>query len=161
MDEITREGQILREGEILTTADIARTGAAPIERRDFERDRETLVSPPAAGRAAPGAPTGAATATAPAQEEANAPLFSQQESDQLHARWTEIQVGFVDEPRHSVEAADKLVAETMQRLGEVFSRGREGLEKQWARGESTSTEDSLRVALRHYRSFFWQRLLAV
>jgi len=64
----------------------------------------------------------------------------------------------VDEPRRSVEDADTLVAELMQRLAESFSNERRRLEGQWDRQESVSTED-LRLAMRRYRSFF-ERLLS-
>ena len=86
------------------------------------------------------------------------PLFAGDEGDGLRARWQEIQVKFVDEPRESVKDADELVAELMQRLAETFSSERSNLEKQWDRGDDASTED-LRVALQRYRSFF-DRLLS-
>jgi hypothetical protein len=73
-------------------------------------------------------------------------------------RWQAIQASFVDEPRQSVEQADALVADLMQRLAAGFSSERERLEGQWDRGDDVSTED-LRVALTRYRSFF-DRLLA-
>jgi hypothetical protein len=69
-----------------------------------------------------------------------------------------VQTAFVDEPRHAVEEADKLVATVMQRLADGFAGERANLEKQWDRGDNVSTED-LRVALQRYRSFF-DRLLA-
>ena len=75
------------------------------------------------------------------------------------SRWTEVQTGFVDDPRQSVERADGLVAEVMKRLAEVFADERSRLEEQWARGEEADTE-GLRMALRRYRSFF-DRLLSV
>jgi hypothetical protein len=68
-----------------------------------------------------------------------------------------VQTGFVDEPRQTVEEADKLVAAVMQRLADGFTKERSGLEKQWDNGDKASTED-LRVALQRYRSFF-DRLL--
>jgi len=98
------------------------------------------------------------TATAPAREEV-IPLFAPDESQNLRARWDAIQVGFVDEPRRSVEEADHLVAETMKRLAESFFNERQDLEHEWDRGGNVSTED-LRIALRRYRSFFG-RLLAI
>ena len=93
------------------------------------------------------------------EEEKNAPLFSEQESKNLYAKWDALQVGFIDEPRRAVEQADNLVATAMKRTAEVFAEERARLERQWDRGDSVSTED-LRVALRRYRSFF-QRLLSV
>jgi DNA-binding ferritin-like protein len=74
-------------------------------------------------------------------------------------RWQEIQASFVDKPRDSVEHADTLVAELMQRLATSFSQARERLEQQWDNGDDVSTED-LRLALTRYRSFF-DRLLSV
>jgi hypothetical protein len=68
------------------------------------------------------------------------------------AQWSKIQTGFVDEPRRTVEDADKLVASVMQRLADGFANERSGLEKQWDRGNDVFTED-LRVALQRYRSF--------
>jgi hypothetical protein len=76
----------------------------------------------------------------------------------FQGRWENLQTGFVDEPRLTVEQADQLVAEVMQRLAEGFAAERERLEQQWGRGEDISTED-LRVTLQRYRAFF-QRLLS-
>jgi hypothetical protein len=85
------------------------------------------------------------------------PLFSESEMGDFRSQWSELQTGFVDEPRRTVEGADKLVASVMQRLAEGFANERSGLEKQWGRGDNVSTED-LRIALQRYRSFF-DRLL--
>ena len=87
------------------------------------------------------------------------PLFVNDDADAYRARWSGIQAGFVDEPRHAVEEADALVAETMRRLAEVFADERRSLEAQWERTDRVSTED-LRQAMRRYRSFF-ERLLSV
>ena len=77
---------------------------------------------------------------------------SESEMGNFRSQWSSIQTGFVDEPRRTVEDADKLVASVMQRLAEGFANERSGLEKQWDRGDNVSTED-LRVALQRYRSF--------
>jgi hypothetical protein len=95
------------------------------------------------------------TETAGADDDA-APLLDG--ADEFQARWEEIQVRFVDEPRGAVEDADALVATVMQRLADGFASERERLEAQWGRGEDISTED-LRVSLQRYRSFF-RRLLS-
>jgi len=87
------------------------------------------------------------------------PLFDPKEVDDLRGEWTSIQGGFVDEPRRAVEDADRLVAQAMKRLAEMFADERSGLEAQWDRGDQVSTED-LRVAMQRYRSFF-DRLLSV
>lgn len=86
------------------------------------------------------------------------PLFPDEQTEAFQNRWVDIQARFVDEPRESVQAADSLVAELMSQLADGFSRVRSGLEGQWDRGDSVSTED-LRVALQRYRAFF-ERLLA-
>jgi len=88
-----------------------------------------------------------------------ATLFPENEAKDFRTRWTDIQTGFVDEPRRSVEQADALVAEVIKRLAATFAEERSKLEGQWGRGDDVSTED-LRVALRRYRSFF-DRLLNV
>ena len=85
------------------------------------------------------------------------PLFSESEMGDFRSQWSKVQTGFVDEPRRTVEDADKLVATVMQKLAEGFANERSGLEKQWDRGDNVSTE-GLRVALQRYRSFF-DRLL--
>jgi hypothetical protein len=81
------------------------------------------------------------------------PLFSEMEMGDFRSQWSKVQTGFVDEPRRTVEDADKLVAAVMQRLAEGFASERSGLEKQWDSGDNVSTED-LRLALQRYRSFF-------
>jgi hypothetical protein len=85
------------------------------------------------------------------------PLFSESETEDFRSQWGHIQTGFVDEPRRTVEDADKLVAAVMQRLAEGVANERSGLEKQWDSGDHVSTED-LRVAFQRYRSVF-DRLL--
>ena len=105
------------------------------------------------GIALSGAASGVAT------EELATPLFTHHEAQEFLDRWATIQGTFVDDPRHTVEAADGLVEVTMKRLAEVFAEERAKLERQWESDKTVSTED-LRLALRRYRSFFG-RLLAV
>lgn len=87
------------------------------------------------------------------------PLLAQDVVREFQNRWTDIQAGFVDEPRRAVEQADGLVAEAIKRLAESFANERAQLEHQWDRGGDVSTED-LRQALQRYRSFF-SRLLSI
>ena len=86
------------------------------------------------------------------------PLFDEDERSDLQTRWQSLQTRFVDDPRTTVEEADQLVADLMQRLAESFADERKSLEAQWSRGDDVSTED-LRVSLQRYRSFF-ERLLS-
>lgn len=129
-----------REG--LSTADLS--GAASAERASSE-DPSNDEGERLAGAESP-------------DDEHPEPLLDDEETESFQARWREIQVTFVDEPRDSVKDADGLVAELMQRLAGSFSEERNRLEGEWERGSEVSTED-LRVALKHYRSFF-NRLLS-
>jgi hypothetical protein len=88
-----------------------------------------------------------------------APLFEDREAQELRSRWESAQASFVDKPRRSVEEADGLVKDVLERLEERFSREHERLEEEWSSGDQATTED-LRVALQHYRSFF-ERLLTI
>jgi hypothetical protein len=137
--------------EPLTTSDIAAASRNARDDREGRDARDEDERPgdaerpdaPAEGR--PGGPE-------------NTPLFAGREAERFRAEWDAIQIAFVDEPRRSVERADELVAQTIQRLAEIFSEERTRLEAPWSRGEQVSTE-KLRIALQRYRSFF-SRLLA-
>jgi hypothetical protein len=94
------------------------------------------------------------------EDEPSAPLFAADEGQRFRSQWAEIQTGFVDEPRKSVEEADHLVAAAIQRLAKIFADERAKLEHEWSRGEDKVSTEDLRVALRRYRSFF-DRLLSV
>jgi hypothetical protein len=97
--------------------------------------------------------------SAKAEDARPMPLLASAESENMRTRWSSIQTGFVDDPRHAVEMADSLVAEMMQRLAQLFANQRGQLESQWSTGQDVSTEE-LRLALRQYRSFF-DRLLTI
>jgi hypothetical protein len=145
-----RDGDTRSMGDPRTMSDTATTSRDA----DFADPRENPV-PATSHRtsqlANPAATDGAATSATP--------LFPTGDAEGFRSRWTEVQVGFVDEPRTAVEQADSLVAEMMKRLAQVFADERGKLEEQWSRGDDISTED-LRVALQRYRSFF-DRLLQV
>ena len=126
--------------ERLSTADLARAGTST------QQQSEARLLKPAGAAQQQGA-------------ERAAPLFAPEVLGDLRTRWTDIQTGFVDEPRVAVEHADELVATTIKRLAESFADERQRLESEWARTGDVSTED-LRLALQRYRSFF-DRLLNV
>ena len=69
------------------------------------------------------------------------PLFSESEMGDFRSQWSKVQTGFVDEPRRTVEDADKLVAAVMQRLAEGFANERSG----------TNTLSTTRLALRYFK----------
>ena len=117
---------------------------------------ETVWPASTEGAAVPG------TASRPApmaEAEGGEPLFPSNEAEQMRSRWTDIQAGFVDEPRKAVEDADGLVAAAIKRMAETFAEERSRMEAQWDRGDEVSTED-LRVALQKYRTFFGRLLKA-
>jgi hypothetical protein len=149
----------------LSTADLAGRTAPrdpQLDNRDFDRREEQFETDGAAVPASTQRPSTLPNpaATDGAQMDSGAtPLFPTGEAEGFRSRWTEVQTGFVDEPRSAVEQADGLVAEMMKRLAQVFADERSKLEEQWSRGDDISTED-LRQALRRYRSFF-DRLLSV
>ncbi|MEU7135031.1 hypothetical protein [Streptomyces sp. NPDC046261] len=148
----------------LSTEDLAGvsdrdTGEEPEETGEETESRSDLPTFPGEGTG----PAGEAEAASPPTEtdtgaEDEVPeLLTPEDEEGFRERWQDIQAQFVDDPREAVHKADTLVAEVMQTLATTFARHKEDLEGQWNRGEEVDTED-LRVALRHYRSFF-NRLL--
>jgi len=119
------------------------------ERKEPEMDDQTTENP---------APIAVATPTEPDADVAADSLLPQEQNERLRSQWQELQAGFVDRPQESVEGADALVADVMQRVTASLTKERERLEGQWAQGDDVSTED-LRVALTRYRTFF-DRLLS-
>ena len=158
-NDFDRAGEPPRDRE-LSTADLAAAAERQSEEHEYPargpmneadrgpmHDRELARNRNAGLADAPPAAAGAPSLLAPDIVE------------EFRARWSDIQAGFVDEPRRAVEQADSLVADAIKRLAESFARERANLEGQWDRGGDVSTED-LRQALQRYRSFF-TRLLSV
>ncbi len=155
--ETERRPSLLRD-ERRTDLEAIPTSAS--SRGDESIDPSEQRTPPAdAPIQLPRGDGGEVRSTAAAAHDQPTPLFHGGEIDQFRSQWSEVQTGFVDEPRRAVKDADNLVASLMQKLAEGFATERELLEKQWDRGVEVSTED-LRVALQRYRSFF-DRLLRV
>jgi ornithine carbamoyltransferase len=103
-----------------------------------------------------GGDDGGTVDTATTDDERLAALLDESDAEQFRDRWQSIQSTFVDEPKQSVEQADALVTDVIQRLTETFQQERRTLEEQLD-SDNVSTEDR-RVALQRYRSFF-ERLL--
>jgi len=138
----------------------------PPPRGEERKASEPFATPPAAASrntpgtgGGPGTVSSGGTTSAAATDAATALLFEKKEAEELRARWNDIQVGFVDEPRTAVERADNLVAETIKRLAESFAASRQKLEREWGQGGNATTE-TLRLSLQRYRSFF-NRLLSI
>lgn len=146
----------------LSTADVAGVGSA--KQATSPDVSETETQAPLEQRAEPASLVPAPTADQPpgpaqTNEENRTPLFAADAAESFRSRWQDIQTSFVDEPTRAVEQADSLVAEIMQQLAKTFADERAQLEAQGEHGKDISTED-LRMALRHYRSFF-DRLLSI
>jgi hypothetical protein len=146
----------------LSTADMVSAGNRPDLDCDAGPDAQRVDTMEAPSDSMEKQAEPKATATPAAMDGADekpAALLPADATSELRSRWSEVQIGFVDEPRKAVEQADSLVAEVMKRLAEGFASERSSLEHQWDRGDEVSTED-LRIAMRRYRSFF-DRLLSV
>ncbi|WP_433698932.1 hypothetical protein [Nocardiopsis sp. CA-288880] len=70
----------------------------------------------------------------------------------VRERWQETQGGFVDDPRGTVREADALAAEVADAVIAGIEARRAALRSAWSEGDGSDTE-SLRLALRDYRSF--------
>ena len=122
------------------------------DREHIEENRGEQAPAPGVMR---GAPTGGER---PGRlDDERAQLLGEQDCEDFRSRWESIQSEFVDEPRRSVEDANRLVSEVTERVVEGFKSQRGDLEKKWSEGGDVGTED-LRVALKRYRAFF-DRLL--
>jgi len=66
-----------------------------------------------------------------------------------HDRWQQVQLGFIDDPRASVEAARAMVAEAVEARIDAI-RGRQAALDAWQSEQSPDTE-VLRAAMRSYR----------
>ena len=117
-----------------STADLADTGSvAPDPQGEVAEGTPAPQDKRAEGVAESGVGTVSGAAAAAAEEQPR-PLLADEELDGFRGRWDAVQVGFVDEPRGSVQEADALVAELMQRLAQTFSDERTSLESQWEQG---------------------------
>jgi hypothetical protein len=89
---------------------------------------------------------------APGTDGSGTPMQDQR-WEHFAGRWEEIQSGFVDDPRRTVERADGLVGEVIDHLAKMFREERARLESQWSKSGKVETED-LRLAMQRYRDFF-------
>jgi hypothetical protein len=122
----------------------------------MSREREELVQ----DRSIPEMPRNEMDGGATEQQQL-APLFDRQRADDMRLEWANIQAAFVDSPGQAVQRADQLVEQVLKDLSDGFARQRSAIESQamGSEGQPASTE-SMRVALRRYRSFF-ERLLSL
>jgi hypothetical protein len=96
-----------------------------------------------------------------AEQQQLAPLFDRQRADDMRLEWANIQAAFVDSPGQAVQRADRLVEQVLKDLSDGFSRQRTEIESQaMGTSDEPASTESMRVALRRYRSFF-ERLLSL
>jgi hypothetical protein len=128
---------------------------------DEPTDAEVIITPPpaledASNRTLPVKRTEPATAGRAATEI----LLPAQRRDELKAAWVEVQSSFIDEPADAVRRADGLVKDVLKAVSERFEAGRRDLENEWSRGGEAASTESLRLAIRRYRTLF-DRLLGI
>ena len=80
-------------------------------------------------------------------------LWAADSADDLHSRWQELQLRFVDDPRGVVIEARSLVAEAVQSLTAALSNRQRDLD---GLASSNGDTEQLRTALQRYRDFFDQ-----
>jgi hypothetical protein len=149
-DQVLCGGRQLPDNEILSAPE-HRPPAAPAAAR------ATPASPAAPSTSA--AATSASPTATPATSEQLEPLFASNLAVDYRGRWAAVQASFVDDPREAVRHGDELVAQVLKNLMESFTDERDKLEDQLSQTGDASTE-TLRVALRRYRSLF-ERLLSL
>jgi uncharacterized protein (DUF2236 family) len=126
------------------------------------RDAEVITPPPPptediSSKTAPVRPA----PPAPAEGRANVELLLPADRrDHLKAAWVEVQSAFIDEPADSVRRADALVKDVLKSVSERFEAVRRDLENEWSRGGEAASTESLRLAIRRYRTLF-DRLLGI
>lgn len=132
---------------------------APTRDRQTQTDEETTTNRQPTDRQATDRqathrePTEQRAAEGTAANQEGSGLIQDQRWQYFAGRWDSIQSGFVDDPRRTVEQADRLVAEVIDHLSKIFRDERAKLESQWSRGGKADTED-LRIAMQRYRDFF-------
>lgn len=133
----------------LSTADLMRASKAPRESADGAGEVDLRGDGRAEEQREPQADT-----------ERPVALFTPELTQRFRARWDEVQIGFVDDPRRAVQQADELVAQVMSNLAESFAKERTQLESVVGGTPDGALTENLRVTLQRYRSFF-QRLLSL
>lgn len=104
----------------------------------------------------PASPESHAGAARPGGGNGGGGLFDR-DPEETRRRWQEVQAGFVDNPRDSVERADSLVAEVTGSLLTALENRAAALQDRWRGSERRDTED-LRTDLRDYRALLEELL---
>jgi hypothetical protein len=122
------------------TVEAAQPGAAEPEAKEQE----------AAALTAETAPTGRGMAEEPVENPLETAMAASRA--RYRERWEQIQAGFVDEPRRTVEQADRLVREVVEEMARACTDERERLAGTWSAGAADT--EVMRTTLQRYRHLF-------
>jgi hypothetical protein len=130
---------------------------------EFDQSAETveLVEPAEAlDSAEPAEPAGAAVPVEPSTTEADltAPLLASTVTEDFRDRWSEVQIGFVEDPQKSVAEADALLAEVARAYQDAVEERRSRISA--ARQDGSADTEDLRSALLGYRDIITTMLPA-
>jgi hypothetical protein len=105
------------------------------------------------GSSSSGTPIGAGTATEPGRGSGGGVLDSGA-ADGFHARWRDVQFGFVDDPREAVRQADRLADEVLGAVADALAARKRALEERVStERDATQDTERLRHIVRAYREF--------
>ncbi|MEU4545775.1 hypothetical protein [Nonomuraea dietziae] len=120
------------------------------------QDRGFTDTDAATGAATGDVPVESAPARAQAVPQQRQALFDQ-DVDQAHTRWHDLQATFVEDPRQAVEQADELLDEVVNALTSSLTTRTSELGDRWKNTDQGDTEQ-LRLALRDYGAMLEQLL---
>jgi hypothetical protein len=86
------------------------------------------------------------------------PVLAPEATSEFQVRWSSIQAGFVDDPRHAVETADRFVADVAQAFASGVESRRRTLTSAWSQDGQKETEE-LRLTMQQYRALVDRILL--
>jgi hypothetical protein len=81
-------------------------------------------------------------------------ILDSRSADEFHARWRDVQFGFVDDPGTSVRQADELADEVLSAFADALTTRRRELAERWrAQGAVPPDTERLRLVVQAYREF--------
>lgn len=124
------------------------TASAVVEGGEQAEEQEETASE---GETTPAAAAGATTnGSAPSNDADRVELYTEADMEGFRRRWDALLAGFVDDPRASVEQADTLIGELVDRV----SQRREQLQDELGHRDDPCETEALRLAIRRYRAIY-------
>ena len=158
MSDNAPEGGAVRVGN--TDADLGdpeQRAAWQPGRRPSDQDRADDLDPREEDRPSPAEPQGPGVAPIAAAhggsdpaDPGDAPVFTPESAADFTSRWTAIKAGFVDDPRHAIEDADRFVAEVARAFASGVESRHHTLTSAREPDGHGQTEE-LRLAMQRYR----------